>query len=458
MRILIVVMILLLVVIVLRYVSKTYPDYRSPMFHDRLALIHEAYGANDALNDELHSCVIPSLLEIITIKDLCVCVSDDHMDARILLMLLHRHPRIHYVAWMPRTLAPSCLSYEFVEQSRDTFMTVLHTGYAFSENFVMMQRCRFSFDMLYHLSQYPGIDTLLSEHLGVEVRHPDTSIQYSYLFTIYCQNNLSPPKQGRHHLSDRKGDVSKPMIIQTWVTHDTDNEEIWECHQQLFQVYPDNPYMLFSDFEMKRFIRSHYDDSVCQHYDNIVPTAFKSDFFRYLFLYKYGGMYLDITVKPVENVFTYLKEKYSSKTLDFISARDNGLRQGIWNGLMIATRPGDKIMRGCIEKIMQTTTTKNNMRTTGCLEYTGPALLGKVVQNMSSIHERVFLLEFHNSMYICDPETKQVLFRPKNSLNRGVQSTRRMYRESQKNHYSAHCFYNNVFLYHTTTRPSNLKI
>lgn len=457
MQIFIVVMILLLVVIVLCYVSRTFPDYRSPMFHDRLALIHDAYGANDTLNEELHSFVIPSLLEIITIKDLCVCVSEDHVDARILLMLLHRNPEIHYIVWTPRILASSCLSYHFVEQSRDTFMTVLHTGDVFSEEFVMMQRCRFSLDMLYHLSQYPSIHTLLSHYLGVEIHNPDVSIQYSYLFTIYCQNNLSPPpKQGRYHLADRTGDVSKPTILQTWVTHDTNNEEIWQCHQRLLQVYPDHPYMLFSDFEMKAFVRSHYDDIVCQQYDNIVPTAFKSDFFRYLFLYKYGGMYLDITVQPVENVFTYLKAKHSGKTLDFISARDNGLRRGIWNGLMIATTPGDAIMRECIKEIMTTTT--SNMRTMGCLEYTGPTLLGKVVQKMSSKDERVLLLEFHNSMYICDPATKHVLFRPKNSLNRGTQSTKRMYRESQKNHYSAHCFYNKVFLYTTTKPSSNLKI
>ena len=51
---------------------------------------------------------------------------------------------------------------------------------------------------------------------------------------------------------------------------------------------------LFNDDECRAFIAREYPSDVLDAYDNLIPTAFKADLWRYCVLYMYGGVYLDI--------------------------------------------------------------------------------------------------------------------------------------------------------------------
>jgi mannosyltransferase OCH1-like enzyme len=55
-------------------------------------------------------------------------------------------------------------------------------------------------------------------------------------------------------------------------------------------------YRLYDDQEIRAFISECYGSAMIEYYDQINPTygAARSDFFRYLLLYKFGGVYLDI--------------------------------------------------------------------------------------------------------------------------------------------------------------------
>lgn len=53
-------------------------------------------------------------------------------------------------------------------------------------------------------------------------------------------------------------------------------------------------YHFYDDDDIIRFIKSNYDDDIHEAYSKLTVGASKADFFRYLVLYKEGGIYLDL--------------------------------------------------------------------------------------------------------------------------------------------------------------------
>ena len=59
---------------------------------------------------------------------------------------------------------------------------------------------------------------------------------------------------------------------------------------------PDFEYRFYDDEDCYNFIKEHYDDETLSLYLSINPNygSCRADFFRYLLIYKIGGVYLDI--------------------------------------------------------------------------------------------------------------------------------------------------------------------
>jgi len=76
-------------------------------------------------------------------------------------------------------------------------------------------------------------------------------------------------------------------------------------------INPGWEYRLYDDNDMVDFIKSHYPKEILSLYNKINPAygAAKADLFRYLVIYKLGGVYLDIK----SNVFAPLDEITSGK-------------------------------------------------------------------------------------------------------------------------------------------------
>jgi hypothetical protein len=73
--------------------------------------------------------------------------------------------------------------------------------------------------------------------------------------------------------------------------------KMYECvsnNLRLNRVGVDCIHYLFHDAECRAFIAREFPDDVLYAYDQLIPTAFKADLWRYCVLYKYGGVYLDI--------------------------------------------------------------------------------------------------------------------------------------------------------------------
>uniref|UniRef100_UPI0035CB21C5 glycosyltransferase family 32 protein n=1 Tax=uncultured Sphingomonas sp. TaxID=158754 RepID=UPI0035CB21C5 len=91
------------------------------------------------------------------------------------------------------------------------------------------------------------------------------------------------------------GTTIPKVIHQTFPTR-TLPEELAEHVLNLKKQNPEWQHILYDDADIERFITAEYGADMLAHYHRISPLygAARADFFRYLLLYKCGGLYLDI--------------------------------------------------------------------------------------------------------------------------------------------------------------------
>ncbi len=87
-----------------------------------------------------------------------------------------------------------------------------------------------------------------------------------------------------------------PKVI--WQTNHTKDlrTELLRNIDFMRQTNPDWQYQLYDDQDIEQYILEHYGSSILSYYQRISPAygAAKADFFRYLLMYREGGVYLDI--------------------------------------------------------------------------------------------------------------------------------------------------------------------
>ena len=137
------------------------------------------------------------------------------------------------------------------------------------------------------------------------------------------------------------------------------------CSQLIKNNNPAFNYFLFDDNDCREFIKNNFSDDVLNAYDSIVPSAFKSDLWRYCILYKNGGIYLDIKYKCINNFkLINLTEKEH-----FVKDFDN---DRVYNAL-ICVKPQNEILLKAINKIVENV--KCKFYGVLDLDITGPTLL-----------------------------------------------------------------------------------
>lgn len=82
-------------------------------------------------------------------------------------------------------------------------------------------------------------------------------------------------------------------IFQTWKTMSLPGP-IQSTIQQMLYLNPTYTYKLFDDTEMTQYIRRNFNEDTNTAYSKLNVGAAKADLWRYLVLYKEGGVYLDI--------------------------------------------------------------------------------------------------------------------------------------------------------------------
>ena len=209
------------------------------------------------------------------------------------------------------------------------------------------------------------------------------------IFTNYTSNIQIPKK-----------------IFQTW--HTIDLPPIMkQCTQKLQEDNPEFEYYLYDDQECRKFIEEHFEISILQSYDSLIPGAFKADLWRYCVLYIHGGIYLDIKYQ-CENGF-----KLTRLLTDSSSWVNEDDKQVIYTGLLVCEPKNAKMWKS-IQQLVKNV--KNKYYGRECTSPTGPDLFGKYFTEYekSKIHYYYYDERYPNSDlekrgFIKDLNTGQII-------------------------------------------------
>ena len=161
-------------------------------------------------------------------------------------------------------------------------------------------------------------------------------------------------------------------IYQTWYTTDLP-EILQDTVNTLKTQNPEFEFYLYDDNTCRQFIQTHFDNSVVNAFDNLIPGAYKADLFRYCILFIQGGIYLDIKYYGI-NGFKFISlidKEYLVRDIETSGS-------GFYNALMIC-KAGNLFLKKAIDKIVENVSIRFYGKST--LEPTGPLLLKEIIEN-----------------------------------------------------------------------------
>ena len=98
------------------------------------------------------------------------------------------------------------------------------------------------------------------------------------------------------------------IVYQTW--YDKNIPYVAKNNiKKMKKLNPDYKFMLYDDSDILEFITENYDDRTLSAYKKLTIGASKADLFRYLILYKNGGIYLDLDSVILKNLDELIKDK-----------------------------------------------------------------------------------------------------------------------------------------------------
>ncbi len=160
-------------------------------------------------------------------------------------------------------------------------------------------------------------------------------------------------------------------IFQTWKSRYL-TEKVYNHVRKLIDMNPDYDYYLFGDYECREYLKRYFTSEYLAAFDDIVPGAFKADFWRYAVLYREGGVYIDIDLDIL-----YPLDSFIPKDTDFVSVKDrcppthpNGIYQAF-----IATIPLHDFLSCSLQLCLSNVQSIYYDKQT-CLGITGPRMMG----------------------------------------------------------------------------------
>lgn len=173
------------------------------------------------------------------------------------------------------------------------------------------------------------------------------------------------------------------VVIQTWNTSDLP-EKIKHITTYMQIMNPSYEFKLYTDADILLFLTTFSDDIddnelLLETYNSIIIGAAKADFFRYLVLYKYGGIYLDmdaIIIQPIEELFKKIEINNNTTRENIHAIITRETNYGIFNNWIFCFAPKHPFMymmiHYCVFNIQ-------NQTTFDILTLTGPIAFTKII-------------------------------------------------------------------------------
>jgi len=190
--------------------------------------------------------------------------------------------------------------------------------------------------------------------------------------------------------------VIPKKIFQTWSSLDI------PCNMKAAisankTAHTDYTFYLYSDNMCAKFISDHYNESVVNAFNSLVPGAFKADLWRYCVLYIHGGIYMDIKYQLVNNINLneLMHDDYFVKDRSIHFKNGNG----IYNGFMIV-KPRNRYLLRAIMTIVKNT--RNKYYGHNPLYPTSPGLLSEIIPSTYQFRLRYDDIAGTNSIFMDD--------------------------------------------------------
>jgi mannosyltransferase OCH1-like enzyme len=200
-----------------------------------------------------------------------------------------------------------------------------------------------------------------------------------------------------------------PKIIhQTFPTKELP-QSIADNPNSLKTQNPDWTYTIYDDDDILDFIRDEYGSSILSTYLNVSPLygAARADLFRYLLMYKMGGIYLDIkstSVRPFSDALTLdegfvLSHWRNGPGQEFqgsgIHPELAALPGGEFQQWFIICKPSHPYLAAVIDRVLENIARyrpwRGGVGRTGVLRLTGPIAYSLAIEPIKNLHKHVEL-------------------------------------------------------------------
>ena len=137
----------------------------------------------------------------------------------------------------------------------------------------------------------------------------------------------------------------------------------------MYKMNPEYEHIFFNDSDCDQFMLKNYPGRIYDAYDKLIPGAYKGDLFRICYLYKHGGVYLDLNKTLMVPLRKLIDNNY-----DLVTVIDLG-SCCVWQAFL-ACKPGLPVIWECIMKCVEKI--ENNYYGVNSLDVTGPMMMGRV--------------------------------------------------------------------------------
>ena len=166
-------------------------------------------------------------------------------------------------------------------------------------------------------------------------------------------------------------------IFQSWYTKDI--HPLLQNKINIFKnLNPDYSYYLYNDNDMDNFVNDNFNGEIAECYNKLNIIVAKVDFWRYLVLYKYGGIYLDMD----SSIEKPLNELIKDEDQAIITAEGNPNLYVQW---ALIFSKGHPILKKTIDLIISNI--KNNSYPNDIHKMTGPSVYTNAI---NQIHKELF--------------------------------------------------------------------
>lgn len=120
------------------------------------------------------------------------------------------------------------------------------------------------------------------------------------------ENNIKLKSNNISYSKHKSKQIIPKVIYQTWYKRNF-SSDLQNAVNNMLKLNPSYKHKVYLDHDMDQFVYNNYDDIIIQCYNKLNIMVSKTDFWRYLILYKKGGIYLDIDstiTKPLHKLIS----------------------------------------------------------------------------------------------------------------------------------------------------------